>query len=151
MKNKQYFLSYFVQNNRKSKFSIFDLNHPLTPLKNSNIAAMLKSRRAYFLTRWSSNIFSKPILFKEQKVRFSIFDESHVIVTLTTFSIATTWNPYLYSPGGRLLTWWSSDIISRLIVTKNIDEICSFWRKPWVSPFEKNTVSWLCKIYIFIV
>ena len=74
-----------------------------------------------------------------------------MIVTLTTFSIATTWNPYLYSPGGRLLTRWSSDIISRLIVSKNIEEICSFWRKSWVTPFEKNTVLWLCKIYIFIV
>ena len=37
----QNFLSYFVQNNRKSKFSIFDQNHGLTPLnKNPNMAIM---------------------------------------------------------------------------------------------------------------
>ena len=37
----QNFLSYFVQNNRKSKFSIFDQNHGLTPLKkNPKIAIM---------------------------------------------------------------------------------------------------------------
>ena len=103
----QNFLSYFVQNNRKSKFSIFDQNHGLTPLnKNPNMAIMYN--QYYFrlgglvsLTRWWSNIFSKPILFKNQKVRFSFFDKSHRLTTLKKFSIMTTWNPYFYRLGGR--------------------------------------------------
>ena len=102
----QNFLSYFVQNNRKSKFSIFDQNHGLTPLnKNPNMAIMYN--QYYFrlgglvsLTRWWSNIFSKPILFKNQKVRFSFFDEGHRLTTLKKFSIMTTWNPYFYRLGG---------------------------------------------------
>ena len=75
----QNFLSYFVQNNRKSKVSIFDQNHGLTPLnKNPNMAIMYN--QYYFrlgglvsLTRWWSNIFSKPILFKNKKGEIFIF------------------------------------------------------------------------------
>ena len=75
----QNFLSYFVQNNRKSKFSIFDQNHGLTPLnKNPNMAIMYN--QYYFrlgglvsLTRWWSNIFFKAHFVQKPKSEIFIF------------------------------------------------------------------------------
>ena len=49
------------------------------------------------------------------------FFKAHFVQKTSHFksSIVTTWNPYFCSVGGRFLTRWSSDIISRLILSKN--------------------------------
>ena len=83
--------------------------------------------KAHFVQRTKSGIFN-------------FWRKSYdCLTTLKKFSIATTWNPYLYSLGGRLLTRWSSDIISRPILSKNKRRgNYNFWPKS-------------CEIHIFIV
>ena len=75
--------------------------------------------------------------------------------TLTTFkkySIVTAWNPYFYCLGGRFLTVWSSDIISRLVLSNTKQrKLAVFDENHGLALLKKNTVWWLCKIYIFIV
>ena len=63
----------FVQNRTEIKiFPIFEQNHGLTPLKQSQYVHCVKSiffssRKALFLTGWSANIISRPSLSKNNQ------------------------------------------------------------------------------------
>ena len=70
--SKHYFQAHFVQEQTKRKFSFFDQNHGLILLKKIPILLLCKirflwSRRACFLTRWSWDIISRPILLKTKR------------------------------------------------------------------------------------
>ena len=62
----------------------------------------------------------------------------------------TTWNPYFYSVGGRFLTRWSSDITSRLILSKNkLRRYFQFLTKIMGLPLWKSQYVYSVKLIFF--
>ena len=112
----------FVQKQANMKFPIFDQNHGLTRLKKSQYGHCVKSifvwsRKACFLLGWSSNIISRLICPKSRWDEFfTIFEQNHGL----TPSICPLYKIDIFSSRKDcFLTGWSTNIISRPILSKN--------------------------------
>ena len=192
----------FVQKRTKSKFSIFDKNHGLTPFKKISVWQLFKITKfglegACFPTRRSLNIFSGPFCPKAKR-KFPNFDENLTLWKnfnnygnylkliflwsrracvllddhqtlflglicpnakkwkisnfgpnswpLKNTNVATMWNEYFYSLGRLFCAKWSSNIISRPILSRNKQrEHFNFLT------FEENHYETMCKINIFFL
>ena len=111
---------------QSKKIPIVDQTHGLTPFEKISIGRLGKilifqSRQACFLSGWSGNIISRPILFKsKQRKKNPTFDQNHGLTPLKKASIGRLVKIFIFqSRQAFFLTGWSVNIISRPIFFKS--------------------------------
>ena len=108
----------------------------------SKIQTLLLSRRAWFLTRWSSDIISIVILLKKKTKKDEI-SNFWPISWVNGFEKISVWRPYNI----QILIVYEGLFSTSMIIKSlfpgpfcpktNKDKIFIFWPKSWVNPFEK--------------
>ena len=126
MINKRYLKAHFCPKRNKEEIVNFWQKSWVKPFERISVWQLFKITNsclggACFPTRWSLNIFSGPFCPKVKR-KFLIFD----------------WNEYFYSLGRRFCTKWSSNIISRHILSRNKqrEPFHFFIPKSLVNPFK---------------
>ena len=119
----------------------------------------LKSKRACSLTRWSSNIISRPLLSKNKQAgkclnkeeTCSFWRKSWVnLIEKIQFGDFVKFI-FLWFGRASFLLGLSSDIISTLILSKTkLRWNLQFWPKWWVNPFENVNMSTVLNRYFFV-